>query len=84
MMNETIALLIPVLLGLLALRLLMLPIRLVFKLAIHSGTGFLCLWVLNTVSGVTGIVFPINAVTVLTAGILGFPGVGLLALLEVL
>lgn len=83
-MEEIFALLIPALLGLLALRLLVLPIRLGFKILIHCASGFACLWLLNLVSGVTGMAFPINLFTTLTAGILGLPGIGLLALLEVL
>jgi inhibitor of the pro-sigma K processing machinery len=54
------------------------------KLTIHSCCGFLCLWLLNTVSGFTGIAFPMNAVTILIAGILGLPGIGLLAVLAVI
>ena len=56
----------------------------VWKLAIHAGCGFLCLWLLNTVSPYSGIVFPVNAVTVLIAGVLGLPGIGLMALLALM
>ena len=83
-METWITLLIPALLALVLVRLLLLPLKSMLKLAIHSGCGFLCLWLLNTVSGFTGIAFPMNAVTVLTAGILGLPGIGLLALLAVI
>ena len=81
---ENIAIfLIPALLAVLAVRLLLIPMKLVWKLAIHSGCGFVCLWLLNTVSGFTGVYLPINAVTVLAAGFLGIPGIALLALLEI-
>ena len=83
-MTNWVTLLIPGLLAVILIRLLLLPMKWMLKLAIHSGCGFLCLWLLNTVSGITGIVFPTNAVTVLIAGILGLPGIGLLALLTVL
>lgn len=83
-MEEIITLLIPGLLALLLIRLLLLPLKLIIKIAIHSGCGFVCLWLLNTAAGVTGILFPINAVTVLTAGILGLPGIGLMAILAVM
>ena len=83
-METWITLLIPALLAVILVRLLLLPIRFILKLAIHSGCGFLCLWMLNTVSVFTGILFPMNAVTVLIAGILGLPGIGLLAALSVL
>jgi len=83
-MEELVALIIPALLAVLLVRLLLLPMKFVFRVAIHSGCGFACLWLLNTVSGFTGIAFPINAATVLIAGTLGLPGIGLLAVLGVL
>lgn len=83
-MEEIVALLIPALLAVFLIRLLLLPMKMAFRVAIHSGCGFLCLWLLNTVSGFTGIAFPINAATVLIAGTLGLPGIGLLAVLGVL
>ena len=83
-MENFVTILIPVLLGIVLIRALLLPMKLILKLALHSGCGFLCLWLLNTVSGFSGIVFPMNAVTVLTAGILGLPGIGILAVLAVL
>ena len=83
-MEKMVTLLIPVLLALILVRLLLLPVRFLLKIGLHSGCGFLCLWLLNTVTPFTGIAFPMNAVTVLTAGILGLPGIGLLAVLAVL
>lgn len=83
-MENFITLLIPVLLAALLIRLLLMPMRLIFKLGIHSGCGFLCLWLLNSVSAFTGIYFPINAVTVLAAGLFGLPGIGCMALLAVI
>lgn len=78
---ETIgSLLIPILLALLLCRLFLTPV----KWGIHAGLGFLSLWLLNTVSGITGLYLPINAITVLLAGFLGMPGLGLIALLAVL
>ena len=82
-MEKFVTLLIPALLAVIMVRLLLVPMKFLWRVAIHSGCGFLCLWLLNTVSGFTGIVFPINAVTVLTAGFLGLPGIGLMALLAV-
>jgi len=83
-MEKIVTLLVPALLAVSLVRLLLLPLKFGVKLAIHSGCGFLCLWLLNTVAPFTGILFPINAVTVLTAGLLGLPGIALLALLAVL
>ena len=83
-MENFVTLLIPVLVGYLLIRLLLLPMKLIFKIGIHAACGFLCLWLLNTASVFTGIYLPINGVTVLTAGILGLPGIGLMALLAVM
>ena len=83
-MEEFVTLLIPALLAVVLVRLLLLPLRFLWKLGIHSGCGFLCLWLLNTVSAFTGIAFPMNAATVLIAGFLGLPGIGLLAVLAVI
>ena len=74
----------PALLALCLTRLLLLPAKWILKTGIRSGCGFLCLWLLNTAAPVTGIAVPMNAVTVLTAGFLGLPGIGLLAVLAVL
>ena len=83
-MKKIVTLLIPALTAVLLVRALLMPLRSILKIAIHSGCGFLCLWLLNSVSSFTGIAFPMNAVTVLTAGILGLPGIGLLAALAVI
>ena len=83
-MENILALLIPALLAVLLIRLLVLPMKLAAKLLLHSAAGLLCLGLLNSVSGFTGIFFPINAVTVLIAGFLGLPGIALMTLLEVL
>lgn len=83
-MENFAVLLIPVLVGALLLRLIALPLRLLAKLGLHALCGFLCLWLLNSVSGFTGVYFPVNMVTVLLAGILGVPGIALMALLEIL
>ena len=83
-MENFVTLLIPAVLAVILVRLLLMPLRLVFKLLLHSGCGFVCLWLLNTVSGFTGVYLPVNAITVLIAGFLGIPGIGLIALLEVL
>lgn len=83
-MEKFVTLLIPALMAIVLIRLLILPIKLAFKLAIHSACGFVCLWLLNLAAGFTGIFFPINAATVLVAGFLGIPGIGIMALLAVL
>ncbi len=83
-MEEIVTLLIPAFLAILLIRLLLMPIKLVLKIAAHSACGLICLWLLNAAAEFTGIWFPINAVTVLTAGFLGLPGIGCMAMLAVL
>ena len=83
-MERFVTLLIPALVAVILVRALLLPMRWFLKVAVHSACGFVCLWLLNSIAGFTGIFFPINAATVLTAGILGLPGVGILALLAIL
>lgn len=83
-METFVILLIPALLALVLVRLLFLPMKLAVKLLLHSAAGLLCLGLLNSVSGFTGIFFPVSAVTVLIAGFLGLPGMALMALVSVL
>lgn len=83
-METFVTLAIPALLSILLIRVMLLPLQAVFKTGIHAGCGMLCLLLLNTTAGFTGVYFPINAVTVLIAGFGGVPGIGILALLEVL
>ena len=64
------------------LRLIALPIRWGVKILLNSACGFLCLFLLNTISGFTGVYFPINYVTVIIAGFLGLPGIVALALIQ--
>ena len=83
-MENFVALAIPALLTVIVVRLLFVPMKWALRLALHACCGFICLWLLNTVSGFTGLTLPINAVTVLISGTLGAPGIALIALLEML
>ena len=81
-MENFISLLIPAVLIFGTLRVIALPIKWFWKIFVNSACGFVCLWLLNTVSGFTGLLFPINAVTAAVAGFLGLPGIALLALVQ--
>ena len=83
-MEKFVILLIPAILFVLFLRLLAVPMRFLFRLGIHAVFGFVCLWLLNTIAVFTGILFPINLITVLIAGTLGAPGIGVLAVLALM
>ena len=83
-MEKFVILIIPAILVVLFLRLLAVPMRFLFRLGIHVFFGFVCLWLLNAIAGFTGVLFPINLITVLVAGTLGAPGIGVLALLAIM
>ena len=76
--------LLPILLCFLLLRMLILPLRFFLRFGINAGCGLLCLGILNSVSGFTGIFLPVNPVTVAMAGFGGLPGIGLIALLAMI
>ena len=67
------------LMGYLLFKLMLKPLRWGLRLALNSGAGLLSLTLLSIVPGLA---VPVNAVTVLAAGTLGLPGLGLLVLLE--
>ena len=76
------SLLIPLVLVWLLLQMMTLPNRWFWKVFLNSACGFVCLWLLNSVSVFTGLLFPINYVTVILAGFLGLPGIALLAVVQ--
>ena len=83
-MENILALIVPVLIAIFVIKLLLSQVKLVWKLAVNSISGFICLWLLNLASGLTGIVFEINFITTLVVGFLGIPGILLLLLFQFL
>ncbi len=83
-MENILSLIVPAVLVLLFLKLCLSQVRLLWKIAINSLSGFACLWLLNLLSGITGLVFPINFVTCLTVGFLGIPGILVLVAVQYL
>ena len=79
-MENILGLIIPVLIAVLVFKLLFSQMKLIWKIAVNSLSGFLCLWLLNLASGITGIVFEINFITTLLVGFLGVPGIILLVI----
>ena len=77
-MENILALIVPVLIAIFVIKLLLSQVKLIWKLAVNSISGFICLWLLNLASGLTGIVFEINFITTLLVGFLGVPGIILL------
>ena len=83
-MENILALIIPVLIAVLVFKLLFSQVKLIWKILVNSLSGFICLWLLNLASGITGIVFEINFITTLIVGFLGIPGIILLVLGQLL
>lgn len=83
-MEKIAVFLIPLLLGVILFRILLAPIRLVVRLALHAAAGLLSLILLNFLAPLSGVLIPVNAVTVLVSGIFGLPGTALLILLELI
>lgn len=79
-MENILTLVIPVLLGILVVKFLFSQVKLIWKILFNSLSGFVCLWLLNLISGITGIVFEINFFTALLVGFLGIPGIILLVI----
>lgn len=83
-MENFLSILIPAALILMFARLCLAQVKWVWKLGINSLSGFVCLWLLNLISGFTGVLLPINFVTALIAGFLGIPGIILLVICQVI
>lgn len=83
-METVVKTLIPLLLLPVLLKLMLAPIKWFWKLLLNTLCGFLCLWLVNTAAPVTGLVIPINLVTVTVTGVLGLPGICVLALAQCL
>lgn len=83
-MENILALIVPVLIAIFVIKLLLSQVKLIWKLAVNSLSGFICLWLLNLASGLTGIVFEINFITTLVVGFLGIPGILLLLVFQFL
>ena len=81
-MEKIAVFLIPVRLGVMLFRVLIAPIRRAGKLALHAAAGLLSLLAINFLAPFSGVLIPVNAVTVLVSGIFGLPGTALLILLE--
>jgi inhibitor of the pro-sigma K processing machinery len=81
-LEQFLNLIIPAFLVCCFLRLCVMPLKLGWKIGVNTVSGFACLWLLNLISGFTGLLFPINAVTALIAGFLGLPGIAVVGFLQ--
>lgn len=58
------------------------PIKLLFKLLINTGMGYIALLLVNTFGRVIGVSLGLNWVNALVIGVFGYPGLILLLLLK--
>lgn len=63
-------------------RILVKPLKLVFRLFYYLLFGLVLVWGFNYLGGFLGLHLPANLVTVFTAGILGVPGLVLMLVLQ--
>lgn len=63
-------------------KLLILPIKIVWKLAVNALIGGITLLLINFIGGFFGLYIQINIITALIAGILGVPGVVMILILQ--
>ena len=77
---------IGVVVGLISLvfRLLRAPIRLLFKVLLHIGAGFLALILINMAGAMVGIAISVTLLNAIIVAVLGVPGAVLLLILALL
>ncbi len=63
-------------------RVMLVPLKLMFKLLINAVIGGVVLWVINYFGTYFNIHIPLNPVTALTAGFLGIPGIVMLFVVQ--
>ncbi len=73
--NILIAFALGVLLVYLIGRVMMVPLKFIFKLLINAIIGGIFLWVVNYLGTYFNIHIPLNPITALIAGFLGIPGI---------
>ena len=60
------------------------PFRRMFKICLHSGLAVVCLFFLNVCGGALGVTLGVNATTLLTATLLGLPGIATMLILKLI
>ena len=64
--------------------LLVIPIKIIFKLIVNGVIGGILLLLFNLIGGIFGLTLVINPLTAIIAGLLGIPGVILLLIIQIL
>ena len=77
---------LPILIGVgilfIVLKLLALPMKLIIKLVVNGLIGGVVIWVINLIGASFGFTIALNWITALVVGILGIPGVIILAIIQ--
>lgn len=81
-MSEIISIVAVIIFAFIFIKLISTPMRWIMKLLINAGCGFVSLFLLNMLSGYTGIVFDLNLFSSVLVGLLGLPGVGILLVIK--
>ena len=64
-------------------KLLSVPLKIIWKLLVNAVIGAVVLLIFNFFGGMVGFAIPISPISALVAGILGIPGVIILALIKI-
>lgn len=63
-------------------KLLLVPIKIIWRLAINALVGGVALFLLNIIGGFIGLHIQINIITALITGIFGVPGIVMILILQ--
>lgn len=63
-------------------KLLLVPIKIIWRLAINALVGGIALFLLNIIGGFIGLHIQINIITALITGIFGVPGIVMILILQ--
>ncbi len=66
------------------LKIVMAPIKWIFKLLLNAVSGFLLLFLANLIGGFFNFSVPVNLISCLISGVFGIPGVIFLVMLKLL
>ena len=66
------------------LKLIKLPLKLLFKALLSTAAGIILLVIINYIGAAVGIVIGINIINALIVAVLGLPGIALLLLLQII
>lgn len=81
-MDNVMRIIVIAVVALVCFRIFTKPIRLVLKILLNIGFGFLALLILNFLGGFIGVGLGVNWLNAAVVGILGLPGVVLLLILR--